>query len=98
MIAERNAFGFENPAVNNHEWLAVYNEMSRINHSCVSSARISDVWTGSQRNPYPDHTSRIKLIATQDIIIDDEIMIDYITGPAFWLQPRAIRRPQLLTH
>jgi len=98
MVAERNAFSFENPAENNNEWLVVYNELSRVNHSCVPNARISDVWTGSHPNPNPDHLGRMKLIATQDIAANDEIMIEYVTGPAFWLQPRATRRPHLLTH
>jgi SET domain-containing protein len=98
-IVERNAFGFENLAQNsNIKWLVVYNDISRINHSCVPNARTSDIWTSLNANPTPNHLGRMKVIATKDIEAGDEIFIEYLTDQNFWLQPRATRQAELLAH
>jgi hypothetical protein len=94
-IVESNAFGFGNPVrinnnqFNNNEWLVFYNDISRINHSCVPNARTSDIIDAI---PNPNLLGRMKVIATKDIEAGDEIMIEYLTDRNFWLQPHATRR------
>jgi hypothetical protein len=97
-IVESNAFGFENPAQNNNEWLAVYNHISRINHSCVPNARTSDICTSVDANPNPNHTGQMKVIATKDIALGEEITIEYLKDALFWMRPRNLRVFELRTH
>jgi len=97
-IVESNAFGFEDPSQNDRHWLVVYRNISRLNHSCVPNARVTDILTGTNANRNPNHTGRMKIIATKDIALGEEITIEYSKDPGFWLHSFNIRSPALQTH
>ncbi|KAF1847233.1 SET domain-containing protein [Cucurbitaria berberidis CBS 394.84] len=90
-IVETNAWNFENPTVNNNTWLAVGNDFSRVNHSCMPNARITDVCTVAP------NLGQMRLLATRDIDADAEILVEYAQD-GVWLQPRNVRRAILQQH
>lgn len=85
---EKNAWGFDNPSVNSNRWVVVGKYLSRINHSCVPNAVVTDVCT----DPGNDFGT-MRLISTRDIKMNDEILVEYNRDlDDIWLQPRERRR------
>ncbi|KAJ4362561.1 hypothetical protein N0V83_010655 [Neocucurbitaria cava] len=87
-IVDTNAWGFRNPGVNENTWLVVLGDLSRVNHSCVPNAFTTEVCTNNGQ------VGRMKLIATKDIEIGEEIVVEY-TKEDSWLQPCNARRRTL---
>jgi hypothetical protein len=88
-IVQTNCWDFQHPSINNNTWLVVGSHVSRLNHSCVPNARLSDICTQPA-----DNLGRMRLIATTAIAADEEITVDY-TQDGVWLHPRTARRQVL---
>lgn len=88
---EKNAWGFDNPSVNSNRWVVVGKYLSRINHSCIPNAVVTDVCT----DPGNDFGT-MRLISTRYIKMNDEILVEYNRDlDNIWLQPRERRRQVL---
>lgn len=92
---DRNGWGFENPWVNANHWIVVGKALSRINHSCVPNAVVSDVCTDADDAGLGRKHGAMRLISTSNIKAGEEISVEYLTGHDFWLASRADRRRKL---
>jgi hypothetical protein len=90
-----NAFAFDNPRTN-HVSLFVGRDLSRVNHSCVPNAYLTEPWTlPTPAAPAPDQLGRQKLIASKHISVNEEITLEFLTDDDFWLNPAATRQDNL---
>lgn len=89
-IAEHNSYSFPySNTRNKRAWLTILRDMSRVNHSCLPNAIMSDPCTET------GNLGTVKLVATRDIAANEEILLEYESGDNFWLKPAAVRRPEL---
>ncbi|KAF2705753.1 SET domain-containing protein [Pleomassaria siparia CBS 279.74] len=85
-IAKHNAYNF---TWNKNVYLAVCQYVSRINHSCIPNSMAAGVRTKE------GIVGSIRLVATKDILQNEEIFLEYQTEDQFWLQSAAVRMSEL---